>query len=107
MFLNKRQWIGIVANKTDRSKSPRRGRRRAARLSGPAAPAAKEPRFARFAAAMAAARAANAPQLAVYRDAPADDLPSALGTARRPVVCWLSIGSCVLLFGLLLSTMLT
>jgi len=55
---------------------------------------------------MAAARAANAPQLALYRDAPADELPSALG-ARRPVVRWLGIGSCVLLFGLLLSTMLT
>lgn len=56
---------------------------------------------------MAAARAANAPQLALYRDAPADALPSALGVARRPVVRWLGIGSCVLLFGLLLSTMLT
>jgi len=52
---------------------------------------------------MAAARAANAPQLALYRDAPADDL----GVPRRPVARWLGIGSCVLLFGLLLSTMLT
>jgi hypothetical protein len=63
-------------------------------------------RFARFAAAMAAARAANAPQLALYRDVLADELPSDLGVAR-PVVRWLGIGSCVLLFGLLLSTMLT
>jgi hypothetical protein len=50
---------------------------------------------------MAAARAANAPQLALYRDAPADDL----GAPRHPVVRWLGIGNCVL-FGLLLSTML-
>jgi hypothetical protein len=103
MFANKQQWIGIVANRTDRSKSPRRTRRRAARPSGPAAPAPKQPRFARFASAMAAARAANAPQLALYRDAPADDL----GVPRHPVVRWLGIGSCVVLFGLLLSTMLT
>jgi hypothetical protein len=103
MFFNKQQWIGIVANRTDRPKSPRRARRRAARPSGSTAPAPTEPRFARFASAMAAARAANAPQLTLYRDPPADDLEA----PRRPMVRWLGIGSCVLLFGLLLSTMLT
>jgi len=102
MFVNKQQWIGIVANRTGRPKPPRRPRRRAARLSGAAAPAPEKPRFPRFASAMAAARAANAPQLALYPD----ELPSGVGALRRPVVRWLGIGSCILLFGLLLSTVL-
>jgi hypothetical protein len=103
----RRQRVNLVADGTERRNLNWATRPRSAPSADQVPGGA---RFPRFAAAMDAAREAKAPQLDLYTATPpepAADNATSWRTPGGPMVRWVGIGSCVLLFGLLTATMLS